>query len=1239
MPDSCANLAPLPPLGRGFLTSTGMGNSNPFSYSIKANLALRLLLGAFLTLLRIPPIATAQDVGYISGTVTDKSAAAVGGAKVVITSTGGNLTRDTTTNVGGAYAVPALPAGTYDITVTAQGFHKFQAKAFVLAVAQKARLDVQLSIGSLTEEVTVTGESVAQVDTSSAELGGTITGKQIDQLILNGRNFTQLVNLVPGIVNQTGQDEVAVGVLGNVSYAINGGRTEYNNWEIDGGDSMDNGSNSTLNVYPNLEAIAEVKVLTSNYGAQYGRNASGTIEVETKSGTSAFHGSAFYYGRNEVFNARSWAEGADPTQPKAQYRKHDYGYTIGGPVFVPHHYNADRKKTFFFWSQEWRKESNPFTTLQNVPSDAERGLVGGNQTGFGNFSDLCPGADCPKVPDPTAIPISSVGQQLLALIPLANTTTSNFPAVLQTVSRPTTWREELIRVDQNITDNYRLTVRYIHDSWQSVTPLWGISTSSFQNINTQWAGPGTSFVVRLTTKFKPTLLNEFVASYTCDHIFLIATGNPEFPSPFLMGSLFPGQNPLFGGKLPSIDLKTNTAYGGEFGQDTGFYPWKNANPTYTYRDNMTWIKGNHTMQFGAYFAFAQKNEGNPPNVQGILTFDTSSPISTGNSFADLLTAHIANYQQWSKQVQYYNRYRIFEPYFQNDWRVSKKLTLNLGLRVSLFGTYRERYHQAFNFTPTGFDPSLSPAIDTSGSATDGTLIPGAGNPFNNIIQCGASGGTGAVPLPILTEFPTAAVAGSPNPGCLQSHLFNPAPRIGFAWDPKGDGKMAIRGGYGMFFEHTNGNEGNTESLEGSPPLVLTMSQFNVTGYNNIGGGFLFPLTVTSIPTRAVWPYAQQWNLSIQKELPAHLFLSVAYVGSKGTHLTLNNNLNQIVPVTASANPYLPGEPIGANSHDDCGTLTTPSGVEITGQAAVNLAVACGGNPNPRRMVFPGYSNIIGLRPIANSNYNALQASLNRTFASLTLSVAYTYSHSIDDSSDRFDNAFVNSYDIEANRASSSFDQRQNLAISYVYALPFFKGSGLRKSLLGGWQISGITIAQTGTPVSVTNGTTISDNAGVGNGVGTGSRPDLIGNPGLASASDKAASAAAGVRGPLYANPGAYALPTGLTFGNVGRNTLYLPGRLNFDFGVFKQFPINEKMGFQFRWETFNVFNHTQFNGVDSTMNCAGTTANFSAGASNCVQGAPDPAHQGSFLTAPSNFLHLTSAHAPRIMQFGLRFYF
>ena len=1166
-------------------------------------------------------VLQAQDTGYISGTVFDKSGAAVVGAEVTLISTAGNLTRTTTTNNDGAYTIAGLPGGTYHLSITAKGFQKYTAQNIKLDVAEKARIDMQLTVGAMNEEITVTGEAVAQVETQSSDLTSTVTGKQIDNLVLNGRNFTQLVNLAPGVVSQTGQDDAKVGVYGNVAYSMNGGRTEYNNWELDGGDNMDNGSNATLNVYPNVEAIAEFKVLTSNYGAQYGRNGSGTVEVETKSGTGSFHGSAFEYLRNDFFNARSWEQGADPTAPKAPYKKHDFGYTVGGPVFIPNHYNTNKRKTFFFFSQEWRREKNPHTTgAVNVPSDAERG---------GNFSDLCPGPDCPNVPNPAAVPISSVGQALLALIPKANPGLFNngFPAVVQTVSLPETWREELVRVDHNLTDNYRLTFRYIHDSWQTQTEnaLWG-NGSSFQDINTNFVGPGTSFVARLNANISPTLLNEFVASYTADHIFLTALNNPPLPSPFPMGVLF---NNGLGGKLPAISLANNVAYGGGFTADTGYFPWNNANPVYTYRDNVTKIVGTHTLQFGVYTAFAQKNEQNSPYIQGILTFDSSNKAipSTGNAFADLLMGKVANYTQTDLQAKYYNRYKIVEPYFQDDWRMTKNFTLNLGLRLSLFGTYRERYRRAFNLEPTAFVAGNSPAIDTAGT---GAFNSGPGDPFNGIIQCGGSGGTSAIPAPTLAAFPQATVGASKYDGCLKGHLFNPGPRIGFAWDPKGDGKMAIRGGYGVFFEHTNGNEANTESLEGSPPFVLTAQQFNAPSYASIGGGLLFPLSVNSIPNKAIWPYVQQWHLDVQKQLPGNFVATVSYVGSKGTHLTQQRNLNQLHPVAPGQNPYSAGQPIVSS---DCDSITTdangnPSGAALangkvlgpTSPGLVNLFVACGNNPDPLRPLL-GISKITRLEDQANSIYHALQTSVHRTVGNLTMSLAYTYSHSIDNSSDRFNGDFVNSYDLAINRASSNFDVRHNLAISYVYGLPLFKGSGLAHTVLGGWQVSGITIAQSGQPFSVNNGTDFADAAGVANGVGTGSRPDLVGNPHASIQSNIPT-----VRGPLLYNPAAFAIPTGLTFGNVGRNTLTSPSRVNFDFGLFKRFSFGETRGIDFRWETFNIFNHTQYKGVNdspsgisNSMNCA------PAGGPSCI---------GS-----SEFLHAVHAHLPRRMQFGLRFFF
>jgi hypothetical protein len=1200
--------------------------------------AARLLVCAMMAILCTSYVAKAQDTGYISGTVADKTGAAVAGAQVVVSSTNGSATHPTVTNGDGAYVVAGLPGGSYNIEVTAKGFQRYTAKDVVLDVAAKIRVDIQLTVGAVTEEVVVTGESVAQVETESSALSDTITGKQVNQLELNGRNFTQLVTLTPGVVDQTGSDEGKVGVYGNVAYSMNGGRNEYNNWELDGGDNMDNGSNATLNVYPNLEAIAEFKVLTSNYGAQYGRNGSGTVEVETKSGGTTFHGSAFYYGRNEVFNANDFFSNASGS-PRPEYRKHDFGYTVGGPVYIPNHYNSNKKKTFFFWSQEWRREKNVSlaapgsngSSIANVPSAAER---------TGNFSDVCPGPDCPLQPNGTPFPNNTVTPTAVGLAlettiptPTPGLMANGFPAFQDVVSEPTTWREELIRIDHNINDNYRLTFRYIHDSWQTVVPdaLWGVNANgnlpSFQNVSTGFVGPGTSFVARLNANVTPTLLNEFVASYTADHIFLTPGGTVAPSGAFPMGTLFPGQAVPFGGLLPAITLTSNNAYGGGFWTDTGYFPWNNANPTYTLRDNVTKVFGTHTFQFGAYVVFAEKNEMNSPELQGILTFSSAAPFSTGNAFADLLLGNISSYQQYSAKTKYYNRYKIVEPYFQDDWRVTKRLTLNLGLRVSLYGTYREKLLQAFNFNPSAFNPANEPTFNGDGSLAQNGA--GTANPLNGVVQCGGKGGN--LPLVPGSAFPTVAIGSSSNIGCLSGHLFNPAPRIGFAFDPKGDGKMVVRGGYGIFYEHTNGNEGNTESLEGSAPLVLNATQSNIApglgscaanpegGYGCIGGAAggsipIFPLSPLSIPNKVQWPYMQQWNLDVQRELPSHIILSVAYVGSKGTHLTLLSNLNQLQPTPASQNPFGAGEtllgtnacagPGGGGAPWASGQTVPGTNGALNGQSALNLNVACSLIiANTVRTAFPGYGSLNDLRDAANSEYHALQVSANRTVGDLTLSVAYAYSHSIDDSSDRSDNAFVNAFDIAANRANSNFDMRHSASISYVYALPFFRGTGLTHDLLGSWQVSGITVAQTGLPFSVSNGSGFGDNAGVANGTSaSGSRPDLVGNPHSLSGNTNPL---------LFYNPNAYAVPTGLTFGDVGRNTLNLPGRLNFNFGAFKSFTINERMGFQFRVETFNLFNHTQFNSINNT---------FVSGAS-------------------SGFLQLNGTHDPRRMQLGLRFYF
>jgi hypothetical protein len=838
------------------------------------------------------------------------------------------------------------------------------------------------------------------------------------------------------------------------------------------------------------------------------------------------------------------------------------------------------------------------------------------------------------------VPINPTGAALLALIPPPNSGANIYTAAPE---QPTNWREELVRVDHNFSDRLRAMFRYAHDSWSTVTasPLWS-DGASFPTVETNFVGPTTALVARLTATASPTLLNEFVFSYTTDHIILTDTGTPNAnawkrPANFAIGSLFPAAGN--GGALPGISVAGGLGgiYGSGFQEDSGFVPNGpyNANPTYTYRDNVTKIIGSHNLQFGAYAVTAQKNEltGTVPSINGFLTFDPTSPISSGNPFADMLIGNIANYAQSNARAKYYNRYKLLEPYFQDDFHASKRLTLNMGLRVSLFGTYREKYLHAYNFDPASWTAATAPRIDDfNGSVTGqaGAIIPGTGNPFDGIVQCGTAG----VPV-----------------GCMKGHLFNPAPRIGFAFDPKGDGKWAIRGGYGIFFEHTNGNESNTEALESAPPLVQVPTQFNVSGYNNIGGtGLLFPLNVVSIPDKAIWPYMQQWHLDIQHDIAHNTIASLSYVGSKGTHLGRKYELNQLQAVPTSGNPYIA---TGASiSGADCGTINettnssgqvvataTVNGVNYTGtgggQVATNLLVACGNDPNPFRP-FRGIGDITRLDNGATSSYNALQAELRRTVGKLQLNVSYTFAHSIDDASDGGlfgDGGILNAYDFAAFRSSSNFDQRQTFTTSAVYDLPFFKGSGLRNKLLGNWELSGIGNWMTGTPFSVYNGAANPDNAGLGNGVsasaGAGqSYADVISNP---YQNVPVLNPATGF-GPFIANPNAFAAPVGLTLGNSGRNFLRNPGHWNIDMALFKHFPIKESLAFEFRAEAFNIFNHVEWGplagdqgGAAGSGGFSSSTGTFSPGPYN-VPGAP-------------NFLQTGTTYAERRLQLGAKLLF
>jgi hypothetical protein len=1345
----------------------------------------RVLFAAVMWITLPHALAIAQTGNSsVSGSVADPDGGVIVHATVRVFNRDTLVKRETKTDANGNYRVPALPLGHYQIVVEAEGFGPRSSEVITLTGGEDFAFNARMVVGSIDTQVEVS-ETSARVELDTASISTTITQEEVTGYGLNGRNFSQLITMAPGVSNQTGQDEAKVGVAGSAKFSVNGGRVEYNTFEVDGSDVLNTSINASrgqgepLMVYPSIDAIQDMKVLTADYSAIYGKSASGSVLISTKSGTSAFHGNVYGFLRNEMFNARNYFDQPEPVPAgytgkriykTPLYRRIDAGATLGGPLFIPHFYNTSKTKTFFFFSEEIRREKTPVDYNQAVPTMDERSGV---------FTDVCPaiivGApttfnpanapDCPVgqlqqsglpligntvVPDSTTVALLNTG-----IIPEPNSASgcnsTNFTPFLRcytaSVSPPTHYCEELFRIDHNLTPSETLSFRYIHDSWDTITlaPQWGVVHNSFPTVENVLNGPGLDMVLSLAQTLPRDFINRIAFSYAVEHITLapqagvgltslnrpqelddsgpgVTGGAPVSGSSGLcstvsavnecpMGHIF--DNGYGGDKMPGLVFQGNNgAYGGHgFAADTGCAPWNQANPTFDLRDDASKTIGKHVVQFGFEGTYVQQNEqsavsgANSGDLQGLLTFSNQqSTGTTGNAFADFLAGSsgslqgaVKSYTQDSGLAKYYNRYKAADLYLQDDWHVTPRLTVNTGVRVSLFGTWFNAKNTAFNWRPEAFSSFLANTINVDPNF--GYLV----NVFKNQ----------PVPLDVINQraitngLQQCGVKGVPS-SCMAGSVFHPAPRVGFSWDPSGNGRTAIRGGYGLFWEHGTGYEANSGSLIGSAPMVLSETQSNIVAsrgtdqYGRIGfscqggtaqcgnaipppGGVTFPLNVTSIPTKAIYSYVQQWSLSVQQQVGKTLVAQMAYVGTRGVHLTAVQDLNQLQPLSNGLNPFPAGQPItpticqsataggpfSVGNFNVQGIFNIPNAPGISPEQAgyTNMVVACSGNPGfatgagklglsaDSVRPYPGFSNIIAVRNVADSQYHALQATLRQTAGPLTLGLAYTYSHSLDDASDRSSANFANSLDFHSNHASSDFDERHILNVNYVYDLPLVQllqrftrlvGNGSDsaddtswvpgsrvKAWLGGWQLSGITAYETGTPFSVINGggsdgTAAADNAGVGNGLGIGSYADVIsdaksGKPFVAPSSNNV--------GPLLLNPGAFVAPRGLTFGNSGRNFLRNPSRINFNMSLFKHFKPLQGLDIEFRAEAYNVFNHTQFRITDpanpgntgnNIVNCYGSTSEqvYSAGASKCLAG--------------NSFLHPVDAHDPRILQFGLK---
>jgi carboxypeptidase family protein len=1192
------------------------------------------------TLFVVSLTAWAQDTAQIVGSVTDTTGAVIPGAKVTVSNPDKGFTRELVSNSAGAYTASAIPIGNYVVTAEAQGFQKLVRSGITLEVGQIQRVDLQMTLGQVTQEVTVTG-NVPKVQTETSAISDVVTGTQIANLELNGRNFVTLALLVPGAVPDNGLDTSHVGVYGNNSISFNGSRTQYNNWEIDGGNNTDEGSASTFNTYPNLDTIAEFRISTSNYGADMGKHAGATIEVATKSGTKNFHGDAFEYVRNDHFDANPWFQNRQINPPgghapKTPRKWNDYGYTIGGPVYIPGHYNTDKTKTFFYWSEDWRKYREGQVVSAGVPSVRMRdGDFTECDPASANFNSVAAsGCTLPTVNgvtynninnipglDPQAVTNAKV--LLDGLVPQPN---NGVVGWVLSSSTSTNWRQEQIRVDQNVSDKTQVFVRFTQDAWNTlaVPALW--TWSSYDTVKTPFGGPGKSAVLHITHSFKPNLMNEFIMGYTVDHILLFPQAGADSkginrPNNFVANHFFPANagNPL----LPSIIICGGTPFCAA--QDTGFYPWFNSNPIITWKDNVAWTRSNHTLKFGFFLEKYRKNEQFGTETQGAMHFDNWGSNTSGNALADMFLGRIQQYQEGTETAngipvggypKGHWRMTAFEPFVQDDWKVSHKLTVNLGLRFYGFTRIHDVTRPTVDsgFLPGRYDPAAEAQLDASDN-----LIQGSGHLYttfgNGLVQCGANG----IPR-----------------GCQLANISgNWAPRFGFAYDPWGTGKTVIRGGYGWYYEMGNGNEAQTEGGEGNPPVALGPSNFNLgdsqqSGYAAIqpvfvNGAYAAPLGATgytAIPYSQKWGSEQQFSLGLQHEFPGNNLFTVAYVGTLGRHLARNRQLNQIPIGVGTVNV-----PSLANANQYC---------DAQGNCDVQNVLINQLEPPNFFAPFRAYSGIGVKENTAVSSYHSLQANFRHAFGhGVTFQTVYTWSHAIDDSSSTYFQSGVDDYNLKRWKATSGLNRAQVLTLNYIYALPFFKNSSsaIARQALGGWEISGITSFFTGQPVDFGCGV-----AGFGTGIGGSLRCNSVGPVRIKQGVDNDPQFGPT---PTWFDPTTVAQPLepqlradgepGM-FGYQSRNFLTGPGRNNTDLALLKNFNLpwfnGEHSNLQFRWETFNTFNHPQWNGINAFCNGDANADGTPAFGRNCG------GHEHNLGNGQVN-----SAWPARIMQLGMKFIF
>lgn len=1097
--------------------------NNAFAFTVKSFLGAMLVVALALS---ATPLLKAQELAAtIMGNVTDTSGSVIAGAKIVIAQNGGNgVSRTVISDQAGSYTATNLSAGSYTVTVSAAGFTEFTGKNLVLNVAQHRSLDVVLHPGSVTTTVTVE-ENTFQIDTVSSEQADTISGTQVRELELNNRNFEQLVTLQPGVVSGL-PDEVGFGLNNATVISVNGARSTANNWTVDGADINDSGSNGTLLNVPSVDAIQEFTLERSTYDAGYGHSGGGQVLAATKSGSSTFHGDVYEFDRNTLFNANSYFnKHQQSVSPRGAEHYNNYGFTLGGPLFIPKVYNTAKNKTTFFWSEEWRKVSQPNTIGLPAPTqDQLNGTIIGQ---VANAPANCVTYDATT--NLSQIKPSCYSQN--AKVYLTNVF-DKFPANSggyydATFSAMSNFREDLVRIDEAITNKLHFFARGMEDEVPQDYPQ-GLFSSNFAGLAESTVNvPGHNVVANLTWSINQKLVNELQGTFSQGEIHASFSPNQVINSASVASQLTNTtaySDPY--GRLPVISFTGGTINGFSM----PLTPYKERNLDRTLFDNFTAVLGKHTLRAGINIQFMLKSEN---GAEGNASFNF-------NTWQDFLLGNAAVYTQASRDITPDLHYPNMETYAQDDWKLTKRLTVNLGVRYSYFPSPGDVKNVVNNFVPSVYSAAKAPQIDpVSGNFVAGqAFMP---NTYTNGLIFPV--GNACTQAKAISSQVTCSPWGSKvNP---PSNL-NFAPRVGFAYDPFGNSRVAIRGGYGIFYDRTLNGIWEQNGFQ-DPPLVQTATISNTSFDNPVQGNLTGPVgpnhLITTGSPKFDAPSYTDYNLSVQAQIKPSTVVSLGYVGAVGRHLLGEVDANQPTLSTRVANPT----------------------------KNVNAIVP-----------YLGYSWFAERNPAYNSNFNSLQATLSHHSNGLTLNLAYTWSKNLSNLNGDPDvvigtsEASTNSYDINMDYGPASLNQPQTFVANYVYELPFFKEShDLRGYALGGWEVSGITALESGQSITVVQANDPFANYPGGIDIATPNY-DILPRPDRIAPIKRVKSQA------QWFDTASFTDAVG-HFGSTGNGTLIGPGIDSWDIGIVKNTRLAKEYRLQFRGEFFNAFNHTNFQAVDTNI--------------------------------------------------------